>query len=135
MQNLLSQLMYTHLTHIFEDSVVVFSVAEALFGFWCNANDGGEKFVPPDAALHLSAPGSVSHLCLSCSPLPLSSFSLEHLCPQGVRLSCATACYPLWYTHLKTCGYITPANCAQKSIFPPLSDDLVTIYIFILDGK
>lgn len=92
-QNLLSQLTYTHLTHIFEDSVVVFPVVEALFGFWCKANE--EKFVPPDAALHLSAPGSVSHLCLSCCPLPLSSFSLEHLCPQGVRLSCATACYPL----------------------------------------
>lgn len=39
--------MYTHLTHIFEDSVVVFSVADALFGFWCKANDGEENFVPP----------------------------------------------------------------------------------------
>lgn len=124
MQNLLSQRIYTNLTRIFEDCVVVFSVAEAHLGLWCRASE--EKFVPPDAALHLSAPGSVSHLRLSCSPLPLSSFSLEHLCPQGVRLSCATACYPLWYTHLKTHGYITLANCAQKSIFPPLSDDLVT---------
>lgn len=74
MQNLLSQLTCTHLTGIFEGSVVVFSVAEALSGLWCKPNDGEDKFVLPDAALHLSAPGSVSHLCLSCSPLPLSSF-------------------------------------------------------------